>query len=111
MAVWFAALVHFGVRRKCEGNQPMLAVRDCDHVRLFGHGGNAKALPGEALYVVEGTPNFLLASGKVSVTLLQPASGAQENREAAVRDGRLEITLPAFLEDLAVHVRMRPSER
>ncbi len=46
-----------------------------------------------------------LASGNVSVTLLQPASGAQENREAAVRDGRLEITLPAFLEDLTVHVR------
>lgn len=53
---------------KYEGNQPMLAVRDCDHVRLFGHGGNAKALPGQALYVVERTPNFLLANGVDGLT-------------------------------------------
>jgi hypothetical protein len=53
---------------KYEGNQPMLAVRDCDHIRLFGHGGNAKALPGEALYVVERTPNYLLANGVDGLT-------------------------------------------
>jgi hypothetical protein len=46
----------------------MLAVRDCDHVRLFGHGGNAKALPGQALYVVRQTPNFLLANGVDGLT-------------------------------------------
>lgn len=53
---------------KYEGNQPMLAVRDCDHVRLFGHGGNAKAPPGQALYVVERTANFLLANGVDGLT-------------------------------------------
>jgi len=48
---------------KCEGNEPMLLVRDCDDVLLFGHGGNAKGLPGGALFVFERTPNFLFANG------------------------------------------------
>ncbi len=48
---------------KYEGNHPMLLVRDCDDVRLFGHGGNAKGLPGGALFVFERTPNFLFANG------------------------------------------------
>ena len=29
---------------KYEGNDPMLTIRDSDHIRLFGHGGNAKGL-------------------------------------------------------------------
>jgi hypothetical protein len=59
---------------KYEGNQPMLAVRDCDHVQLFGHGGNAKALPDQALYVVERTPNFLLANGVDGLTKIGSSS-------------------------------------
>lgn len=48
---------------KYEGNDPMLVVRDCDHVRLFGHGGNAKGRAGASLFVFERTPNFLFANG------------------------------------------------
>jgi hypothetical protein len=48
---------------KYEGNVPMLLVRDGDDIRLFGHGGNAKALPGAALFIFERTPNFLFANG------------------------------------------------
>lgn len=48
---------------KYEGSRPMLVITDCDHIRLFGHGGNAKALAGESLFVFERTPNFLFANG------------------------------------------------
>jgi len=47
---------------KGEYNRPILTIRDCDHVRLFGYGGNAAASEGHALFVVERTPNFLLAN-------------------------------------------------
>jgi hypothetical protein len=47
---------------KGEYNRPILAIRDCDDVRIFGYGGNAAALEGTALFVVERTPNFLLAN-------------------------------------------------
>lgn len=33
-----------------------------DSIRVFGYGGNAAALPGTALFVVERTPNFLIAN-------------------------------------------------
>jgi len=47
---------------KGEYNQPILWIRDSDNVRVFGYGGNAAAWPGKALFVVERTPNFLLAN-------------------------------------------------
>ncbi len=47
---------------KGEYYQPILWIRDSDHVRLFGYGGNAAAAEGHALFVVERTPNFLLAN-------------------------------------------------
>ena len=48
---------------KYEGNNPMLTVRDSDQIRLFGHGGNAKAREDAALFVFERTTNFLFANG------------------------------------------------
>ena len=50
----------FGV--KGEGNRPVLWVRDADHIRVFGYGGNAAAYEGTALFRVERTPNFLIAN-------------------------------------------------
>ncbi len=47
---------------KGEYYRPILWVRRSDHVRLFGYGGNAAASEGGALFVVEQTPNFLLAN-------------------------------------------------
>ncbi len=48
---------------KYEGNDPILRIGDCDHIRLFGHGGNGKGRAGASLFVIERTPNFLLANG------------------------------------------------
>jgi len=47
---------------KGEYNVPILLVRDSDHIRLFGYGGNAAGLPGRSLFVIERTENFLLAN-------------------------------------------------
>lgn len=47
---------------KGEFYQPIITVRDSDHVRIFGYGGNAAAHPGESLFLVENTPNFLLTN-------------------------------------------------
>jgi len=47
---------------KYEGNGPMLTVRDCDHIGLFGHGGNGKGRADNTLFVFERTPNFLFAN-------------------------------------------------
>jgi hypothetical protein len=48
---------------KYEGNDPMLIISDSDHIRLFGHGGNAKGRADASLFVFERTPNFLFANG------------------------------------------------
>ncbi len=47
---------------KGEGNYPELWVRDSDHVRVFGYGGNAAAYEQTALFRVERTPNFLISN-------------------------------------------------
>jgi hypothetical protein len=71
---------------KYEGNHPMLLVRDCDDIRLFGHGGNAKGLPGGALFVFQRTPNFLFANGvdgptKIGSRSLSHPQGSTDPRE------------------------------
>jgi hypothetical protein len=82
--LWGARHVSF-FGNKYEGNEPMLVIRDCDHIRLFGHGGNAKARAGASLYVVERTPNFLLANGvdgptKIGSTSLSHWEGSTDPR-------------------------------
>ena len=47
---------------KGESPTPILVVRDSDHIRVFGYGGNAIPPKGESLLVVERTPNFLIAN-------------------------------------------------
>ncbi len=47
---------------KGEYNRPIIWVRDSDHIRIFGYGGNAAARAGTALFVIERTPRFLLAN-------------------------------------------------
>lgn len=47
---------------KCEANAPALRIADSDRIRLFGYGGNASAREGGALFVIERTPNFILAN-------------------------------------------------
>jgi hypothetical protein len=103
---------------KYEGNQPMLTVRDCDHVRLFGHGGNAKALPGEALYVVERTPNYLLANGVDGLTKIGSRSLSHPVGSTDPRQWHLLIDQPADgsrfelppLERPVLYLRGQPSD-
>jgi hypothetical protein len=71
---------------KYEGNVPMLLVRDCDYICLFGHGGNAKGLSGGALFVFERTPHFLFANGvdgptKIGSSSLSHPQGSTDPRE------------------------------
>ncbi len=47
---------------KGEGNFRILWVRDSDHVRVFGYGGNAAAFEHTSLFRFERTPNFLVAN-------------------------------------------------
>jgi len=103
---------------KYEGNQPLLAVRDCDHVRLFGHGGNAKGLPGNTLYLLERTPNFLLANGvdgptKIGSRSLSHPDGSTDPRQWHMLIERLddgsERKLPP-LERPVVYVRGQPRD-
>ncbi|MDZ7617810.1 MAG: glycosyl hydrolase family 28-related protein [Patescibacteria group bacterium] len=93
---------------KYEGNQPMLAVRDCDHVRLFGHGGNAKALPGEALYLVERTPNFLLANAVDGPTPVGSRSLSHPLGSTDPREWHMLIDRPAAGPEVALPPLDRP---
>ncbi len=88
---------------KYEGNNPMLVVTDCDHIRLFGHGGNAKGLTGKSLFVFERTPNFLFANGvdgptKIGSRSLSSPQGSTDPREWHMLIERLadgsELKLP-----------------
>jgi hypothetical protein len=47
---------------KGEGNSLVLWVRDSDNISLLGYGGNGAGLPGESLFLVENTPNFLFVN-------------------------------------------------
>lgn len=47
---------------KGESPTPILWVRDCDHVHVFGSGGNAIPSDGESLVLVERTANLLIAN-------------------------------------------------
>lgn len=62
---------------KGEGNYPILWVRDADHVRVFGYGGNAAAFEDTALLRVERTPNFLIANAVDSPRLAGTGSEEQ----------------------------------
>ena len=70
---------------KYEGNNPMLTIRDSDHIRLFGHGGNAKGLADASLFVLERTANFLFANGvdgptKIGTKSLSHREGSTDPR-------------------------------
>ena len=47
---------------KGEYNRPIILVRDSDRIRIFGYGGNAAAVEGGALFVIERTANLVLAN-------------------------------------------------
>ncbi len=93
---------------KYEGSQPMLAVRDCDDVCLFGHGGNAKPLPGQSLYLVQRTPNFLLANGVDGPTPVGSRSLSHPLGSTDPREWHMLIDRPADRTELALPPLERP---
>ncbi len=80
---------------KYEGNKPMLAISDCDHIRVFGHGGNAKALAGAALFVFERTPNCLFANGVDGPTKIGSKSLSHREGSTDPREWHMLIERPA----------------
>ncbi len=50
----------FGCKTECDTT--FLWFGDCDHIRVFGHGGIGDPQPGEALYRFERTPNYLISN-------------------------------------------------
>ena len=86
----------------------MLAVRDCDDVCLFGHGGNAKPLPGQSLYLVQRTPNFLLANGVDGPTPVGSRSLSHPLGSTDPREWHMLIDRPADRTELALPPLERP---
>ncbi len=92
---------------KYEGNDPMLVVRDCDRIRLFGHGGNAKGLPGGALFVFERTPRFLFANGVDGPTKIGSRSASHPQGSTDPRQWHMLIERSADGQEL----KLAPAER
>ncbi len=70
---------------KYEGNDPMLKISDSDGVRIFGHGGNAKGMPGASLFVFTRATNFLFANAidgptKIGTKTLSHRAGSTDPR-------------------------------
>ena len=92
---------------KYEGNDPMLRILDSDHIRLFGHGGNAKGRPGASLFVFERTTNFLFANAVDGPTKIG-------SKTLSHRDGSTDPRLWHMLIDKAAdgtELKLPPLER
>jgi len=92
---------------KYEGNHPMLAIRDSDHIRLFGHGGNAKGLPDASLFVLERTENFLFANGVDGPTKIGSVSAS--HRQGSTDPRRWHILIERLTD--GGEFRLPPQER
>ena len=93
---------------KYEGNNPMLTVRDSDHIRLFGHGGNAKGRADASLFVFERTPNFLFANGVDGSTKIGSKSLSHWEGGTDPRLWHLLIDRPAGTAELKLPPLDRP---
>ena len=93
---------------KGEYNEPILWVRDSDHVRVFGYGGNAAALPDKALFVIERTPNLLLAN-LVDSPRLEGQGGPNESPGIGVDPHRWHMVIDRPTG--GGEVRTRPMDR
>jgi hypothetical protein len=93
---------------KYEGNNPMLTIRDCDHIRLFGHGGNAKGRADASLFVFERTPNVLFANGVDGPTKIGSKSLSHWEGSTDPRLWHLLIDRPATTAELKLLPLERP---
>ena len=93
---------------KYEGNNPMLTIRDCDHIRLFGHGGNAKGRADASLFVFERTPNVLFANGVDGPTKIGSKSLSHWEGSTDPRLWHMLIDRPAATAELKLPPLERP---
>jgi hypothetical protein len=93
---------------KHESNQPMLVIRDSDHIRLFGHGGNAKGLAGASLFVVERTRNFLFANGVDGPTKIGSVNAGHRQGSTDPNLWHMLIDRPADGDELKLPPLERP---
>ena len=93
---------------KYEGNNPMLTIRDSDHIRLFGHGGNAKGRADASLFVFERTPNFLFANGVDGPTKIGSTSLSHREGSTDPRRWHMLIDRPANTPELKLPPLERP---
>jgi hypothetical protein len=92
---------------KYEGNDPMLTFSDCDHIRLFGHGGNAKGRAGASLFVFERTPNFLFANAVDGPTKIGSKTASHKEGSTDPRLWHMLIDRPTG----SAEVKLPPLER
>jgi hypothetical protein len=104
-AVGVKDMTVFGI--KTENNSSFMLLKDCNTVRLFGHGGNATPPPGGAHYTFREVKNLLIA-----------CTSDQVNLEAskAIKEGRIKRTnikemFPYIIVDGTDIRRMSPLER
>jgi hypothetical protein len=93
---------------KSEGNRSVLRIVNSDHVRLFGCGGNAAALEGQALFSIRNTPNFLIANA-VDTPRLPDKQSPNPGMGRGV-DPRKWIMISEELENGQI-IRTRPLDR
>jgi hypothetical protein len=104
-AVGVKNLTVFGI--KTENNCSFMLVRDCDSVRLFGHGGIATAPPGGAQYVFRDVKNLLIAATSDQVNL-EPSKALKDGK---IQRTNIRDTFPYILIDETETRRMPPLER
>lgn len=98
-------LTVFGV--KTENNSRFLLARDCDTVRLFGHGGIATSPPGEAQYIFRDVKNLLVA-GMADQVNLDPSKALKDGK---IQRTNIRDTFPFIIIDGASIRRFPPLER
>ena len=86
----------------------MLLIRDSDHLRLFGHGGNAKGLPDASLFVFERTEHFLFANGVDGPTKIGTKTLSHRQGSTDPRRWHILIDRPAGREEQKVPSLERP---
>jgi len=53
--------------------------------------------------------DMAMADGAYSMAIVAPAAGLLEIRSVQVEGGRLAVELPAFVDDIAVHMHLDPA--
>ena len=104
-AVGVKDMTVFGI--KTENNSSFMLLKDCDTVRLLGHGGIATSPPGGAQYAFRNVKNLLIACTSDQVNL-EPSKAIKEGR---IKRTNIKDTFPYVIVEGGDIRRMPPLER